>query len=135
MIKTTIFAITPYEEKVSSHSYLLFIVLVSSLVSREMSAGLLAAHHNDHRKHDEPTASNTSFRNFSVPECIIAIHRVIKQYQTLNWTWEISWYHCYREEGRNNDTTITFHQEYGTSAHEVTEKSFPVGSSRDPNSG
>jgi hypothetical protein len=51
MMKTTIFAVAPQEEKLSLHSWLLFIMLGRSLVSRYMMIGPLAAQHNQHRKH------------------------------------------------------------------------------------
>lgn len=88
MRKTTIFAITKVEGKLSLHRCLLFRMLDRSLVSRNMTVEFLAAHHNDHRKHDSPsTYLYTIFRKFLVPEKNIAIHTAIKQYQALSWSW------------------------------------------------
>ena len=119
--KTTNFASTPQEGKLSLHGWLLLIMLDMCHVSWCMTIGSLAAHHNKHRKHDWPsTYLYTNFRKFLVPEKNIAIHTAIKQYQALSWSWMTWWYRCNREKRRNNDLMIIFYRPYIMKTHIVT---------------
>ena len=112
MIKSTIFIVAPQAEKLYLHSWLLFIMLDKPLVDWKKTIGSQAAHHNRHRKHDQPTTpSHTNFRKISDPERSISIRTIPKQYKALNWRRLTLWYHCYKEGAQNNDTIIVFHLE------------------------
>ena len=85
-------------------------MLDKPLVDWKKTIGSQAAHHNRHRKHDQPTTpSHTNFRKISDPERSISIRTIPKQYKALNWRRLTLWYHCYKEGAQNNDTIIVFH--------------------------